>query len=347
MKVVVVGAGYAGTVAANRLARRAREAEVTIVNPRVDFVERIRLHQLIAGTDSAARPLADVLDRRVSVRVASVDKIGDGVVRLDDGTELDFDRLVYAAGGAVTAPRGTLAVGGVDDAREAAQRLGALPEGSVVDVIGGGLTGVETAAEVASERADLTVRLISDGPLAPSLGEPARRRVEQVLDGLHVQRIRGTWDDDGQAQLTLWAVARQVSDVARRSGWAVDDDGRVIVDERLRSVSDPRVYAVGDAAAVPRSRMSCQAALPQGTYAADAIVRELRGRTARPYSMGFAAQCVSLGRSDGVVQRVHRDDSPAGFWLGGRTGALVKEQVCRSTMIIARTSRNAWLPGPS
>ena len=347
MRIVVVGAGYAGTMAANRLARRARDAEVTVVNPRSEFVERIRLHQLVAGTDSAVRPLTDVLDRRVALRVASVDRIGDGVVRLDDGAELRFDRLVYAAGGAVAAPPGTHAVGDLDDARDAAQRLATTPEGGVVDVIGGGLTGVETAAEVAAERPDLTVRLISDGPLATSLGEPARRRVEQVLDGMGVQRVSGAWEADGRARGTLWAVARQVSELADRSGWPVDDAGRVIVDEALRSIADPRVYAVGDAAAVPGSRMSCQAALPQGAYAADAIVRELRGRATVPYSMGFTAQCVSLGRNDGVVQRVRRDDSPAGLWLGGRVGAFVKEQVCRSTVVLARTARAAAPSGPS
>ncbi|MYW14884.1 dehydrogenase, partial [Streptomyces sp. SID2955] len=38
MKVVVVGAGYAGTLAANRIARRLRSAAVTVINPRPDFV---------------------------------------------------------------------------------------------------------------------------------------------------------------------------------------------------------------------------------------------------------------------------------------------------------------------
>ena len=56
MKVVVVGAGYAGTIAANRLAKKAREARITVVDPRPGFVERVRLHEQIAGTGSAATP---------------------------------------------------------------------------------------------------------------------------------------------------------------------------------------------------------------------------------------------------------------------------------------------------
>lgn len=50
-RVVIVGAGYAGVNAAKRLARS--DADVTIVNPRADFVERIRLHQYLAGNRAA------------------------------------------------------------------------------------------------------------------------------------------------------------------------------------------------------------------------------------------------------------------------------------------------------
>ncbi|MDT5189593.1 MAG: hypothetical protein QOI28_1844, partial [Mycobacterium sp.] len=51
-KVVVIGGGYAGTVAANHLRMRG-EVHITLVNPRPRFVERIRLHQLVAGTGDA------------------------------------------------------------------------------------------------------------------------------------------------------------------------------------------------------------------------------------------------------------------------------------------------------
>ena len=51
-KVVVIGGGYSGTLAANHLRMRA-DVDITLVNPRPKFVERIRLHQLVAGTDEA------------------------------------------------------------------------------------------------------------------------------------------------------------------------------------------------------------------------------------------------------------------------------------------------------
>src|SRR3712207_4358402 len=66
-RVVVVGAGYAGLMATNRflgsLTREERaRVELTVVNPRADFLERIRLHELAAGSlPSVAKPLRPLL----------------------------------------------------------------------------------------------------------------------------------------------------------------------------------------------------------------------------------------------------------------------------------------------
>src|SRR3954465_4261936 len=50
MRVLVVGGGFAGGLAAVRLAGRARgHVDVTVVNPRLDFVNRVRMHQVAVG----------------------------------------------------------------------------------------------------------------------------------------------------------------------------------------------------------------------------------------------------------------------------------------------------------
>ncbi|MFI2560731.1 FAD-dependent oxidoreductase, partial [Nocardia farcinica] len=48
-RIVVLGAGYAGLSAARRLAKKARGAQVTVVDARAQFIERVRLHQRVAG----------------------------------------------------------------------------------------------------------------------------------------------------------------------------------------------------------------------------------------------------------------------------------------------------------
>lgn len=345
MKVVVIGAGYAGTIAANRLVKKV-DAEVTVVNPRPGFVERVRLHEHIAGSGSAVTPLTEMLDPRIRLVVGTVDKIGDGSLLLADGTSLPFDRVIYAAGGAPTAPSGTHVVGTLETAEEAHRALAALPDGAAVTVVGGGLTGIETAAEVAEARPALRVRLLSEGEVGASLGSGARARVRRELDRLGVTAERGQYDGADGADLVLWAVATQVSDLAARSGLAVDAAGRVVVDEFLRSVSDPRIVAVGDGAAVPGARLSCQTALPQGAHGADNLARELAGKPVKAFSMGYTGQNVSIGRRSAVIQAARRDDTPTRIQFGGRSAALVKEQVCRMAKGAAKTARYAWLPAP-
>ena len=58
--VVVIGGGYAGVMAANRLTQRD-DVTVALINPRAKFVERMRLHQLVAGSDDAIVDYPDVL----------------------------------------------------------------------------------------------------------------------------------------------------------------------------------------------------------------------------------------------------------------------------------------------
>ena len=66
-EVVVLGAGYAGLIATNRFLGSLTDEEratvhLTVVNPRDDFVERIRLHQLAAGSrPTVTRPLTTLL----------------------------------------------------------------------------------------------------------------------------------------------------------------------------------------------------------------------------------------------------------------------------------------------
>jgi NADH dehydrogenase FAD-containing subunit len=364
VKIVVVGAGYAGTIAANRLAKKLKDAEVTVVNPRADFVERVRLHQQIAGTGSAATPLTEMLRGGVTVNVGAVDKIGDGTVGLDDGTSIGFDHLIVAVGSTAVPMPGTVAVGTWEGAQQARTALASLPSGAVVTVVGGGLTGIETATEVADARPDLLVRLVGE-TIGAALSPGAQRRVRADLERMSVQVTEGTvrqvrtpdtTDGSGAvvlrsgeqfaSDLTLWAIVSGVPDLVARSGLQVDAQGRAVVDEHLRSVTDPRIFVVGDCAAVPGARFACATATPQGAHAAATLIRIVNGRKLKRFSMGYTGQALSLGRRNGLVQACRRDDTPRRIFIAGRLGAVSKEGVNRYAKYGSRTANYAWLPGP-
>ncbi|MFH8347358.1 NAD(P)/FAD-dependent oxidoreductase [Streptomyces sp. NPDC018045] len=363
MKVLVVGAGYAGTIAANRLAKRVKTADITVINPRPDFVERVRLHERIAGTGTATTPLTSMLRPGIATRTGTVDKIGDGQVTLGDGTGLDFDHLLLAVGSTAVPLPGTVAAGTWEGAEEARAALAGLPGGGAVTVIGGGLTGIETASEIAYGRPDLRVRLVGQ-TIAASLSAGARERVRTGLDRLRVEVVTdsvtqidpGAGEGSGDlvrlgsgagfsSDLTLWAVIGSVPDLAARSGLEVDPDGRAVVDAYLRSVTDPRIFVVGDCAAVPGSRAACATAMPQGAHAADTLARMMRGRELTPYSMGYVGQGLSLGRRDGLLQAGRRDDTVRRFYVAGGAAAVGKERVCRYAKFSVRTATYTWPRG--
>jgi hypothetical protein len=62
--------------------------------------------------------------------------------------------------------------------------------------------------------------------------------------------------------------------------------------------------------------------------AADAVAARLTGRKIPEKTIGYAVQCISLGRRDGIIQLVTPDDRVKQSVVTGRAGARIKEFVC-------------------
>jgi NADH dehydrogenase FAD-containing subunit len=365
--VVVIGGGYAGVTAANRLTQRA-DLTVTLINPRPHFVERIRLHQLVGGSDDAVVAYADVLAERIRLVVDEVSRIDAAgrSVTLAGGDRIGYDYLIYAVG---SGSADANVPGAAEFAHpiatwEAAERLrgvvGALAPGAAVTVVGAGPTGIGTAAELAGT--GLTVTLVCGAVLGPYLHPRGRRAVARSLRRLGVRVLEGpgqgarvtavTSDSvelgDGRvlpSAVTIWTAGFGVPDLATRSGLSADAVGRLRTDETLTSVDDDRIVAAGDSAAPSDRpfRMSCQAAGPLGAHSADTVLDRVAGKEASPVGLAFVGQCISLGRGAGVFQFSHRDDTALRFAIGGRAGARLKEFVCWGT--VKQLSLEAAKPG--
>ncbi|MER7815497.1 FAD-dependent oxidoreductase [Streptomyces sp. NPDC096153] len=354
VEVVVVGGGYGGVTAANRLARRDG-VSVTLVNPRPEFVSRIRLHQLVAGSDDAVEGFGEVLGGNVRLVVDTASRIdtAERRVSLAGGGSLAYDYLVYAVGSGASDPRvpGTAefahAVSDLEGAQRLRSALAATPATAPVTVVGAGPTGLETAAELAE--AGRRVTLVCGRVLGPSLHARVRRPVARRLAKLGVTVLEGprtsvtevTQDavrlDDGRelpSAVTIWTAGFRVPDLAARSGLSTDTQGRLLTDTTLTSVDDERIVAAGDAGVMPDHpfRMSCQAAVQLGPAAAATILRRIAGKKPAPVRMFFAGQCLSLGRNEGVTQFSYPNDKVNALSISGRTGAGVKEIACRFTL---------------
>ncbi|MBF9128293.1 FAD-dependent oxidoreductase [Plantactinospora sp. S1510] len=357
-RVLILGAGYAGMAAAIQLAARVgrREAvQVTLVSAQERFTERLRLHRTATGQRLAERSVPELLAgtgaRFVRGWVTALDADAK-TVRVDDNRVLHYDTLVYGLGSVAD----TAAVPGVEDyaytlnsvqdAELLADRLARLGSGTVV-VGGSGLTGIESAAEIAERHPELDVVLLGRQEPGATTTPRVKAYLRSALDrlgvrvrsGIEVVRVRPdsvelASGENIAADIVLWTSGTRASQLAAAAGLSVDESGRIVTDTVLRSVSHPDVYAVGDAAAIRQGygvmHGTCQGGMPTGVHAAVAIVRALKGKKPRPFRFGYYHTPVSLGRHDAVVQFTHPDDSPRRMYLTGRSAVWYKETVSAS-----------------
>jgi NADH:ubiquinone reductase (H+-translocating) len=357
-RVLILGAGYAGMAAAIQLAARVKRREdvqVILVNAQERFTERLRLHMTATGRQLAELSIPELLKdtgaRFVRGWVTAVDADAK-TVRIDDDRVLHYDTLVYGLGSVAD----TAAVPGVEDhaytlnsAQDAellADRLARLGSGTVV-VGGSGLTGIESAAEIAERHPELNVVLLGRQEPGAAMNPKAKAHLQSALERLGVQVRSGVeavkvlsdavelaGGESIAADVVLWTSGTRVSPLAAAAGMTVDERGRIVTDAALRSVSHPEVYAVGDAAAIRQGygvmHGTCQGGMPTGVHAAVSIVRALKGKQPKLFRFGYYHTPVSLGRHDAVVQFTHPDDSPRRLYLTGHIAVRYKETVTAS-----------------
>lgn len=366
--VVVIGGGYAGTLAANRLQQNP-DLDITLVNARSEFVQRLRLHQFATRTGDATADYGTLLGDRVRLVVDSATRIdtADRVVRLASSGALRYDYVIYAVGSTAALPPSVpgaaehaYAIAEFEYAARLRAALDTLGPNAPVTVVGAGLTGIETAAELAESGHAVT--LVGGGRLAPSFAAPARRSVAtwfaqnsvRVIESAVVAEVRrdAVVFADGTVHpsaITVWTAGFGVPDLAARSGLRTDPLGRLLTDETLTSVDDDRVLAAGDAAAPSGRplRMSCYAAGPTAATAADTVLSRIAGNRPAPLSLMWTVTNVGLGRRAAVFQPTRRDDTPVNVHLGGgigsRAAGAVKEAVTKGTLWGLR--REARKPG--
>ncbi|MFF7442079.1 NAD(P)/FAD-dependent oxidoreductase [Streptomyces sp. NPDC008122] len=366
-RIVILGAGYAGTYVAGTLARRLspEDTEITVVNSDPDFVQRLRLHQLAAGQEIEAPQLADVFaGTGIGLRLGRVTAVDPErqVVALADaqgGGELGYDTLLYALGSRV-ADHGVPGV--TEHAFDVAARPSALRlrerldslsrrgEGGCVLIVGDGLTGIETATEIAESRPGLSVTLVARGELGDRLSAAARSHLRQACDRLRITVLEHTEVEaveaarvlcaDGAAlasDATVWTAGFAAGPIAAAGGLEVTENGRIVVDRTMRSLSHPNVYAVGDSAYAIGDNgrplpMSCASAGYTGMQATNAIVGRLTGRKIANTKLEYPGNHISLGRRDGILQMVDHEGQAKPKYMGGRKAARIKAGILKLSL---------------
>ncbi len=361
-RILVLGAGIAGLLFTLRLSGKVahESAQITLVDEADTFTICPRLHEFATHQRIFSRPFSQIL-RKTQVqflqgRVTGLDPRGHRVTVQDQQQqphELRYDYLVYALGSmtdrqnvpGVEQYAYSLSASGPFSASALRERLPEIgARGGQVVVCGGGATGIETAAQVASVYPQIKVSLVTQGSLALSWGKSVadifRRRLlslgVEIVEQSKVSAVRAhsVVLDRGRelgCSLCIWTAGFVVQPLAREAGLAVNERDQVLVDPFLRSVSHQEIYAIGDAAlpvedpGVSHVRMSAYTASIMGAHGADCLSAILSGKTPKPLSFAYVAQAVALGQNHALFLPLTPDDRPRPLYITGRPGALLRE----------------------
>jgi NADH dehydrogenase FAD-containing subunit len=311
-QILILGAGYAGLMAALRLSGKTKNLNVqlTLVDASPVFVQRPRLHHVAVDQLVPEMPIKDLIGgTRINFlegRVSGIDPSGHQVeVQIDGAVHtLGYDYLVYALGSRVdrsgvpgvqqhayaldpSGPKGAAVL------REKLKGLQGLNKRLVV--VGGGATGIEIAAEVKGFYPDLDVSIISAEEFGSFKGPRLERHIRQAFQqqgievienqtgrAVHQESIEPAGGNRVPADITIWAGGFRALDIAKEAGFNVNHLDQIIVDPFGRSLSHPEVYAVGDSSHPLEEpgnpmRMSLFTALVRGAHAADNLTAHLKG----------------------------------------------------------------------
>ncbi len=309
-RVVILGAGHAGTQAAASLRDEGHGGPVTLVSDEADlpYQKPPLSKSFMTAADAPLQPLRGAasyaekdITLRLGVAATAIDRAAQ-CLRFADGGTLAYDRLILATG---TAAR-RLAVPGAEragvfylrSAADARAMRAALPEVRRVVVIGGGFIGLEAAAMLALRGIAVTVVEMAPQVLGRAVSGAVAGAVAAYLTGIGVTLHCATGiariDGAARAEAVVLSDGRTlpadmvvvgigaVPQVALAQAAGLACDNGILVDATLVT-SDPAIFAIGDCAAYPQAQIGRMARLESVQNATDqarAVARTLTGRPA-------------------------------------------------------------------
>ncbi|BEO86706.1 FAD-dependent oxidoreductase [Serratia marcescens] len=344
-KIVIAGSGFAGfwaAVSAMRaitLAGKHDDIEVLMVSPTPTVTIRPRLYEAVLDnmnpdisaqlTAVGARHLAGTVER-----IDAAAKMLRVAPAVGEPLELAYDRLVWATGSRLSVPAvpGFAEYGFNVDTLESAQRLGAhikalaakpsTPARNTAVVVGAGLTGLESAAEMPQRLRDalgqnenVRVVIVDSAPeVGAGMGAEPGAVIRQALAecgvearaGLRVSAIdaEGVMLSNGEriaANTVILAAGVRAHPLTEQIPGERDANGRVIGDAFLRAPAAAGIFVTGDTVKAAtddlgnHNLMTCQHAMSLGRVAGHNAAAELVGLPTHPYSQPKYVTCLDLG----------------------------------------------------
>lgn len=360
MTCVVIGAGHAGIHALKEIRKLFKDQvnkytlRLVIIDKEAFHLRKVLMFRPAVTNEEIRIPLTKLFPAGVELIQATVLNIKAAEKKLmylntvEVEQEMNYDLLVVAAGSVIRQPdteRGGIALTSPANA-EMIRRVWianlkqAITEAEPrerkrlmsIAIAGAGISGMETAAELAyygrkyakqlgldpqSLKIDLynaQERLFLDGPAKIGL------KLEHLLREAGVNVIHGTlvnqekdgvlWLSNGDKRavgVCIWTLGLQPNPILHTIGLPVTKDGHLFVDASYRVVGMPNVYSIGDCARIVDlanghvDSKTCKEAIPQAARLAQIILADLEGRKAPVHESYMKLFSIGLGPGRGLT----------------------------------------------
>ncbi|URM33652.1 NAD(P)/FAD-dependent oxidoreductase [Cytobacillus firmus] len=298
--LVILGGGYGGMRALARLLPNQLPDDVSIT-----LIDRVPYHclkteyyALAAGTISDQHVRVSFPEhQRLTIKYGEVTKISieENKVYLQDEEPVSYDDIIIGLGcedkyhNVPGADIHTYSIQTIEKSRRTYQALNNLSPGSVVGIVGAGLSGVELASELNESRPDLKVKLFDRGKhILSAFSERLSTYVEnwflehnvEIINQSNITKVEEktlyNHDEAIHCDAIVWTAGIQPTKVVRDMNVEKDPQGRVVLTRHHNIPGNEHVYVVGDCASLPHAP-SAQLAEGQAEQIVQILLKRWKG----------------------------------------------------------------------
>jgi NADH dehydrogenase len=298
--LVILGGGYGGMRALARLLPNQLPDDVSIT-----LIDRVPYHclkteyyALAAGTISDQHVRVSYPEHpRLTIKYGEVTKINieENKVHLEDEEPVSYDDIIIGLGcedkyhNVPGADVYTYSIQTIEKSRRTYQALNNLSPGSVVAIVGAGLSGVELASELNESRPDLKIKLFDRGKhILSAFPERLSTYVENWFESHNVEIINQSnitkveentlynHEESIPCDAIVWTAGIQPNKVVRDMDVEKDQQGRIVLTKYHNIPDNEHVYVVGDCASLPHAP-SAQLAEGQAEQIVQILLKRWKG----------------------------------------------------------------------
>ncbi|MBT2658102.1 NAD(P)/FAD-dependent oxidoreductase [Bacillus sp. ISL-18] len=298
--LVILGGGYGGMKILSELLPNHLPSDVSIT-----LIDRVPYHCL--KTEYYALAAGTISDKEVRVafpehprlqikygEITGIDTKNNQVI-MKNADPIVYDDLVIGLGcedkyhDVPGAAEFTYSIQSIEKARRTYSVLNNLGPGSVVAIVGAGLSGVELASELSESREDLQIKLFDRGKhILSSFPERLSKYVEnwfvrnnvEIINQSNITKVEEgrlyNHDKPIDCDVIVWTAGIQANQIVRQMDGEKDRLGRLIVTPHHHLPNDEHVFIVGDCASAPHAP-SAQLAEGQAEQVVEVLKKRWNG----------------------------------------------------------------------